>query len=138
MFKSSDFKLLHAFSHYIINCDKKKHYLQKFVNSVVISGTYPQNQILKNCFYPFAFSQKWQPLLSSKKSSQKWQPLLLFLKILSEVAASAVTSFIHWKKRQLLLKIRQPLPFSKRFYQKWQPLLTLLQDAIASAIASAS
>ena len=28
----------------------------------------PQNQILKNCFYPFAFSQKWQPLLSSKKS----------------------------------------------------------------------
>ena len=92
MFKSSDFKLLHAFPHYIINCDKKKHYLQKFVNSVVISGTYPQNQILKNCFYPFAFYQKWQPLLSSKKSSQKWQPLLLFLKILSEVAAIADTS----------------------------------------------
>ena len=63
--------------------------------SRIILGTYPQNQILKNCFYPFAFSLRSGSLCRSLRDSIR--------------SGSLCCYFIHWKKRQLLLKIRQPL-----------------------------
>ena len=52
--------------------------------SRIILGTYPQNQILKNCFYPFAFSLRSGSLCCCFwRFYQKWQPLLTLLQVKS-------------------------------------------------------